>query len=45
MYNLTRRRMFTSKVCTGDSRLLEELDLAKRQPRRGTTSRHTGNYE
>jgi len=44
IYNLTHRRMFTSKVWTDDSRLLQELNLATRQPQ-GATSRHTGNCE
>ena len=33
-YNLTHCRMFTSKVWTDDSRLLQELNLASRQPHR-----------
>ena len=36
--------MFTSKVWTDDSRLLQELNLASRQPQ-GATSHHTGNYK
>ena len=34
MYNLTYRRMFTSKVWTDDNRLLQESNLIARQPRR-----------
>ena len=34
IYNLTHRRMFTGKVWTGGSRLLQESNLATRQPRR-----------
>ena len=34
IYNLTHRRMFTSKVWTDDSRLLQQSNLAARQPRR-----------
>src|SRR6218665_931905 len=38
IYNLTRSRMFTSKVCTDDSRLLQESNLTAWQPCR--TPRH-----
>ena len=34
IYNLTHRRMFTSKVWTDDSRLLQESNLATREPHR-----------
>ena len=34
IYNLTLWRTFTSKVLTDDSRLLQELNLTTRQPRR-----------
>jgi len=34
MNNLTQRRMFTGKVWTDGSRLLQESNLAVRQPRR-----------
>ena len=37
IYNLTHRRMFTTKVWTDDSRLLQESNLAARQPQ-GATS-------
>jgi len=36
--------MFTSKVGTDDSRLLQESNIAARQPH-GAASHHTGNYE
>ena len=36
-YNLTHHRMFTSKVWTGDGRLLQESNLSSRQPQ-GATS-------
>jgi len=45
MYDLTHRRMFTSKVWTDDIRLLEESNSTTRQPLQGTTSRYTGNFE
>jgi len=34
IYNLTHSRMFTGEVRTDGSRLLQELNLAVRQPRR-----------
>ena len=36
IYNLTHRRMFTSKVWTDDNRLLQESNLAARQPQGAT---------
>jgi len=45
IYNLTHHRMFTSKVWTDDSRLLQESNLAARHSTQGAASRHTGNYE